>query len=132
MRNALVCAVVALLVSACAPAGPTDDNYIAGRTTYRTCAQCHGTSGEGGIGRSLETVRETFPDCDDHIEWISLGSDGWKETYGATYGATDVPIEGAMPSFDHLNRLELARVAVYERVRFGGGDLDAELAACGF
>lgn len=28
-------------------------------------------------------------------------------------------------------RLELAQIAVYERVRFGG-ELESELAACGF
>lgn len=123
---------MALLVGACAPAGPTDVNYIAGRTVYRTCAQCHGTSGEGGVGRPLATVRETFPSCDDHIEWISLGSRGWEEAHGGTYGASDTPIEGSMPAFDHLNRLELAQVAVYERVRFGEGDLEGELTACGF
>ncbi|UCG41512.1 MAG: c-type cytochrome [Acidimicrobiia bacterium] len=132
MTRAVVGVLVALLVSACAPAGPTDDNYIAGRTIYRTCAQCHGSSGEGGVGRALGTVRETFPDCDDHIEWISLGSEGWQQTYGSAYGATNQPIEGAMPAFDSLNRLELAQVAVYERVRFGGGELADELATCGF
>ncbi len=123
--------LVLTTLAACGGAEPADPDWIAGREIFGTCAPCHGKGGEGGIGPAFSTVRETFPDCATQQKWISLGSEGWKKNVGDSYGATDKPIEKVMPSFDKLTDTELAQVAVYERVRFGGGDLETERIACG-
>lgn len=104
---------------------------MGGREVYPTCAACHGADGSGGAGPNLANVRETFPDCETHVQWIRLGSEGWKNEVGATYGAQNVPVDRVMPSFGTLDETTLRRVAMYERVRFGGGDPDSERAACG-
>jgi mono/diheme cytochrome c family protein len=124
--------LVGLIFGACAESGPTDADYVEGRSVYGTCAACHGRTGEGGAGPSLESVRETFPDCADHVRWVSLGSQRWKDTVGPTYGAQARPINGAMPEFGKsLTPDQLKQIAVYERVRFGGADLETEKASCG-
>lgn len=102
-----------------------------GSEVFATCAACHGTTGTGGVGPALAAVRETFPDCRTHIDWIRLGSEGWKAEVGPTYGANDTPIDKVMPSFDTLDEQALRRIAFYERVRFGGGEPESERAACG-
>lgn len=98
---------------------------------FVTCAACHGKTGGGGVGPPLASVRDTFPDCETHVMWIRLGSEGWKAQVGPTYGANDSPIEQAMPSFESLDDEALRRIAMYERVRFGGGELESERSACG-
>lgn len=99
---------------------------------YATCGACHGKQGEGGAGPALAGVLETFPDCQDQQRWISLGSARWKEEVGETYGATDKPVAGAMPSFEEsLTAEQVRQIALYERVRFGGVDLETEKEACG-
>ncbi len=104
---------------------------LAARDTYATCATCHGKEGEGGEGPALGSVRETFPDCEDQVRWIALGSNRWREEVGPTYGAADTPVEGAMPTFENLGDLEIRRIAMYERVRFGGGAIEDERRGCG-
>jgi mono/diheme cytochrome c family protein len=119
-------------MSSCGQAGPSDPDYIEGRTIYRTCAACHGKEGEGGVGPGLAGVLETFPDCADHKQWVALGSAGWKAAVGDTYGATGKPISGAMPNFEaSLTPEQIEQAALYERVRFGGADLEVEKGACG-
>lgn len=120
-----------MLVGACGNAAPADPDWEAAQEIYATCAACHGKGGEGGVGPALATVLETFPDCATHQKWISLGSAKWKESVGDTYGATEKPVVGLMPPFDKLTGTELAQIAVYERVRFGLADLEAERLACG-
>jgi mono/diheme cytochrome c family protein len=121
---------VAVLAAACSSA-PQDPDMLAARDTYATCATCHGKTGEGGAGPALATVRETFPDCEDQVRWISLGSNRWKQEVGPSYGAGGTPVEGAMPSFENLGDTAIRRVAMYERVRFGGGTIEDERLACG-
>ncbi len=118
-------------LSACGQSDASDPDWVAAREIYATCAACHGKGGEGGVGPALATVRETFPDCEEHKKWIALGSARWKEEVGPSYGASGKTIEGAMPAFDSMSATALSQIAVYERVRFGGGGLDAERAACG-
>jgi hypothetical protein len=77
-------------------------------------------------------VLTTFPQCADHRRWIALGSEGWRDEVGDTYGATDEPVDGGMPAFgDELSLERIQQAALYERVRFGGADLLSEKAACG-
>lgn len=102
-----------------------------GRAVYPTCGACHGTTGTGGAGPALTDVLATFPDCETHVQWIRLGSERWKAEVGPTYGASDAPVDQVMPSFDSLDETTIRQVAMYERVRFGGGDPDEQRSACG-
>ncbi len=133
MVRRLAIAAIAVLVSGCGGASATTDlDYVAGRTAYRTCAACHHATGTGGVGPALTAVRETFPDCADQQQWISLGTVRWMAEMGATYGANDIEITGVMPEFaQSLSPEQIAQVAYYERVRFGGGDEAVERASCG-
>lgn len=136
MRGRLAaCALLLAVLAACGGSTPAADgpsaDYLGGRDTYGTCAACHGKAGTGGVGPAFASVLETWPSCEDHVEWVSLGSNGWKEAHGDTYGATDKPITGGMPSFATLTDEEIRRVALYERVRFGGADEATEAVACG-
>ena len=97
------------------------------------CAGCHGEAGGGGTGPAMAggAVLVTFPSdqCSEHIRWIAIGSNNWPE---ATYGASAIPVGSsgaAMPGFEEsLTAEELAAVAIYERVAFGGQSLaDAEV-----
>lgn len=110
------------------------DNFGLGGAVYAAqCVACHGAGGGGGAGPALSggAVLVTFPSgsCSDHVSWIGFGSAGWPE---ATYGATGKPVAGGMPGFgSSLSELELAQVALYERVAFGGEDLMEAEAECG-
>jgi mono/diheme cytochrome c family protein len=117
-------------MASCATA-PSDPDMLGGREVYATCSACHGADGAGGVGPALTEVRTTFGDCADHIRWIQLGSERWKNEVGPTYGSQNTVIDKVMPSFDSLDDQALRRVAMYERVRFGGGDPESERAACG-
>ncbi len=94
-----------------------------------SCAVCHGATGAGGVGPALAggAVLETFPSCESHIEWVTLGSAGF-----TTYGAQNKPVAGGMPAFGSLNETELAQVVLYERVELGQEDEEAAEADCGF
>ena len=131
-RALLGLAAVAALTACAGTSSPDDADYRAGRTVYRTCANCHGPQGDGGAGPSLADVRTTFPDCADHQRWVTLGSERWLAEVGDTYGAPGHAVEGGMPAFGaDLSAEAIAQAALYERVRFGGGELAAEKAACG-
>lgn len=107
------------------------DYYALGQTIYESigCSACHGVGGAGAgnfpafTGGALLT---TFPSgqCTIQQEWISLGTAEWPE---ATYGATGKPVGGSgavMPGFGFaLDATEIAAVALYERVAFGGQPL---------
>jgi len=114
------------------------DLFTLGSETYQGagCVACHGPSGGGVATFPAFTgggLLSTFPEgsCSIQLEWIALATGGWPE---ATYGATAKPVGGAgtMPGFAAaLSAQEIAAVAIYERVAFGGQDLDAALADCG-
>jgi mono/diheme cytochrome c family protein len=118
--------------------GEVTVDYLAmGAQLYEAwgCAGCHGAGGGGGSGPAFTggALLETFPEgqCDQHTEWIRLGTPGWPDP---TYGANDKPVGGfgIMPGFgSNLTDDELAAVALYERVQFGGESLDAALTDCG-
>lgn len=117
----------------CGPGAVTSESLRVGRGVYGDrCSSCHGTRGQGGVGPSLSDVRDTWPSCDDHQEWISLGSEGWKLEHGPVYGADDSRITRVMPGqADELTPDEIAAVAAFERVEYGKGDPAVELAGCG-
>lgn len=119
--------------------GSTDVDYFAiGEQVYESagCVACHGPGGAGAGSFPAFTegrLLMTFPEgqCATHIEWVTLGTNGWPD---ATYGATDKPVGGSgavMPGFGaSLTDQELASVALYERVAFGGQELAAAQADC--
>ncbi|MGH9167357.1 MAG: c-type cytochrome [Acidimicrobiia bacterium] len=120
-------------------AGGEGDFLAMGRTLYASspavCARCHGRGGEGGTGPPLSggAVLQTFPDCDTHVQWVTLGSNNWPE---GTYGAPQKPVRGGMPSFGievggPLSEEEIRAVVLFERVQHGGRPLEEALAECG-
>lgn len=117
----------------CAPSTATPDALRTGRSVYAdNCSTCHGKRGQGGVGPNLSKVLEVWPSCTDHQTWIALGSDRWQLEHGSTYGAFDAPITNVMPAHDErLTDDEIAAVAAFERVEYGGGDAAAELRSCG-
>jgi mono/diheme cytochrome c family protein len=122
---------VAAIVVACG--GNGDDPIRQGRGVYGdVCSACHGDAGQGGVGPALSAVRETFPSCSDQIEWVALGSDGWRGAHGGTYGSTAKPVQGGMPGHaEALTPDEVAAVVAFERVRYGGGESSSVLVDCG-
>jgi hypothetical protein len=96
------------------------------------CDGCHGANGEGGVGPGFGGVVTTFGSCADHIEWVTLGSAGFQAEGRGTYGDTNQPVDGGMPTFgDSLSAEQIASVAAFERVRFGGADPAETLTDCG-
>jgi mono/diheme cytochrome c family protein len=120
---------------ACAsgPESLGDPNLDAGREVFgRVCSSCHGGSGAGGSAPALTSVLETFPDCETHRQWVTIGSERWQEEVGPVYGAPGREITAIMPSFEAvLTDQEIQQVAAFERVRFGGGEVDVVLTGCG-
>ncbi len=111
------------------------DNFAAGGAIYAQCAACHSANGSGGVGPAFAggAVLATFPSgaCNDHIEWVTIGTAGWPQP---TYGAGDKPVGGVglMPGFgSFLSEEQVAQVALYERVQFGGQPLDEAEVDCG-
>ncbi len=111
--------------------GAGTDFVAAGQQIYATCAGCHGDQGQGlGNFPPLTGVLDTFSACTDHIEWVTLGSNGFMDV--GTYGDQNKPVQGQMPAFGgSLTEEQLASVVAYERIRIGGANTDEVLADCG-
>lgn len=95
-----------------------------GSDVYRSagCSACHGAAGEGGTGPALagEEAEKTFPDEEDHMEWVrtgSTGSPGSPEPYGDPNREGGQRLsKGGMPNFGgRLTEEEIAAVVQYER-----------------
>jgi mono/diheme cytochrome c family protein len=110
------------------------DYFAQGEGLYSQCVACHSADGSGGAGPAFQggAVLATFPagSCDTHIEWVRVGTAGWPDP---TYGATDKPVGGfgLMPAFGSMTDEQLASVALYERVAFGGEPLEEAEVDCG-
>lgn len=130
---ATVMLTMVLIAVGCGPGESGSPELRTGRSIYADrCATCHGNRGQGGVGPALDQVLATWPSCDDQQRWISLGSEGWKELVGPTYGANDAPIDKVMPGqADLISEREIAMVAAFERVEYGGGEPAAVLSDCG-
>lgn len=124
-----------MLSGACSSesAAPPDPDLETGRETYgRLCSVCHGRSGEGGVGPALSGVVATFPECETHLQWITLGSARWQTEVSPTYGTPEKEITGAMPSFETtLTDTQIRQVAAFERSRYGGSAQPVALMECG-
>jgi mono/diheme cytochrome c family protein len=125
--------MVLLLACVSPPASTGNPDLEAGRDVYaRVCAVCHGSQGGGVSAPTLAGVVETFPDCTVHQQWITLGSDRWRDEVSATYGAQNKEITAVMPSWESsLTELEIKQVAAFERSQFGGQDGEAARSGCG-
>jgi len=126
-------AAAAPIATACGSSSSLPEVLREGRGIYADiCSTCHGNRGQGGVGPNLSNVLATWPSCDDQQRWITIGSEGWKAEHGPTYGALDAPITAVMPAHgDRLSGHEIAAVAAFERVQYGGADVTAALADCG-
>lgn len=117
---------------------PTQESPVlaAGRAIYSSqCGSCHGADGQGGVGPAFAdgAVVETFSSFEDHVEWVTLGSDGWAEEVGDTYGDQSKPVRGfngqPMPAFGgSLSEEEILEVVRYEREVISGFGCEPELA----
>lgn len=106
------------------------DLYAGNVTSAATCSGCHGANGQGsGAFPSLTGVLTTFGACEDHIEWVRLGSPGFDAQ--GTYGDTNKTVNGGMPAHGALSDEQIASVSAFERVRFGGADPTETLVDCG-
>jgi mono/diheme cytochrome c family protein len=121
-----------------APGGGSTDSLARGQALYAdaqvACKACHGDNGQGGVGPTFAggAVLATFPACADHVKWVQLGSAGWQAQVGPEYGAQGKVSQGGMPGFgDSLSDEDLRSVITFERVRFGGADLNETLVDCG-
>ncbi|MDX1447966.1 MAG: hypothetical protein R3246_02790, partial [Acidimicrobiia bacterium] len=104
-----------------------------GEAQYGTCAGCHGTNGEGGVGPALGNVNTVFSSCLDHMQWVRLGTNGFREQGIDTYGDLAKPVGGGgvMPGFAGLTDEQLASVVAFERIRHGGADPEQTFVDCG-
>jgi len=107
------------------------DLYAGNVTAASNCAGCHGSNGQGGVGPALNGVLTTFGACEDHVEWVRLGSDGWRSEVGNTYGDTNKQVTQGMPPHAALTEEQLRAVVAFERARFGGAGADETLVDCG-
>jgi len=78
----------------------------------------------------------TFPACEDHVDWVRLGTRGWIDEIGPTYGGGDGALKnagsfGVMAGYGSaLTDEEIRAVVVYERVTFGGLGFAEAVAEC--
>jgi mono/diheme cytochrome c family protein len=118
------------------PASALDPELELGQKTYQAaCSGCHGSRGEGGTGRPLGQVLQTFPNKADHLLWIMNGSPVAGTPYGDPKRPGGQRIAGSdgyttrMPAFkDSLSPEEIAAVARYEREVIGGGEAQPSTA----
>jgi hypothetical protein len=128
VRPVAALAIVAFALVACGGGSTLSDEFKEGRTLYGDyCAVCHGSGGQGGVGPALDVVVETWPSCDQQVEWVSIGSERWRAQYGETYGATGNSITAVMPPHDdRLTLDEIRKVSAFERIQYGGqAEVDA-------
>ncbi|MEX2279793.1 MAG: c-type cytochrome [Acidimicrobiia bacterium] len=104
-----------------------------GEAQFATCAGCHGPDGGGGVGPAFGAVTAVFTSCLDHVEWVRLGTNGFRDAGIDTYGDLAKPVGGGglMPGFAGLTDEQLASVVAFERIRFGGADPDTTFVDCG-
>ncbi len=96
--------------------GPTDP-LVLGAEIYRSsgCSGCHGGGGEGGVGPKLSEGESllSFPEEQDHVDWVKTGS---QPKLGQAYNARGRVAAGGMPGFaGQLSDEEIEAVVLYER-----------------
>lgn len=111
-----------------------------GAEQYSTCASCHGSNGEGGVGRQFSEgeVLLTFPHIEDQLRFVYWGTDEYNLAGIASYGNPDreggphltssfgvMPAQGADAGGD-LTDAEILAVVCHERYTLGGADPGSE------
>ena len=111
-----------------------------GAEEYGTCASCHGSAGEGGVGRpfSEEQVLATFPHIEDQLRFVYFGTEPYNVAGIENYGNPDrqdgahltgslgaMPAQGTLVGGD-LTDAEILAVVCHERYTLGGADPEAE------
>jgi mono/diheme cytochrome c family protein len=101
-----------------------------------TCVSCHGTNGEGGVGRQFSEgeVLKTFPHIEDQLRFVYFGTEQYNvegvEIYGnpereggphETGSLGPMPPQGALAGGD-LTDEEILAVVCHERYTLGGAD----------
>jgi mono/diheme cytochrome c family protein len=109
------------------PETEAEGQLALGAEIYTQCAGCHGANGGGGAGRQLSDgeVLLTFPGIDEQLEFVAVGSAGFR---GEPYGNPERPggahiggEYGNMPAFlGTLTDEELLAVIRHERESIGG------------
>jgi hypothetical protein len=62
----------------------------------------------------------------------ALGSEYWRKAHGNSYGATSKPITAVVPAHgERLTPEQIALVASFERIQYGGLEEAAVLNDCG-
>lgn len=98
-----------------------------GAALYSNCSGCHGPSGGGGVGPALTDSVKTFPEFQQHVDWVVNGSVAVK---GQPYGATGKIASGGMPGFGgSLSPEEIIAIVCYERVEFAGEEIPPQCEA---
>lgn len=115
------------------PAG--EGPVVLGEEAYagNGCGGCHGATGGGGVGPAFTggAIYETFPTFEQHFQWVRLGSTGWQEEVGDTYGANEQPVSGGMPGFgeDTVSDADMLYIVMHERTGLGGENPSEDDAA---
>ncbi len=115
-----------------------------GATVYSVCSGCHGGGGEGGSGRPFTDgeVLKTFPQIEDQLNMVAVGSQAFKDAGIAAIGdpnregGAHAPLAyngSAMPARGgnaELTDAEILAVVCHERYTLGGADpADEQYAA---
>jgi mono/diheme cytochrome c family protein len=105
-------------------AAASDPVTIGNQVYHANCSTCHGTNGEGGVGPALHggVAAITFPNIQDHIDWVKNGSTGLPKNapYGDPNraGGQHVASKNDMPGFGStLSMTQIQDVVLYERTK---------------
>jgi mono/diheme cytochrome c family protein len=110
-------------------AGPIGD----GTEVYAGCASCHGTAGEGGVGRKFSDgeVMLTFPHIEDQLNLVYTGSKAYSDEGVGPYGDASrghlfynnawMPAQGETAG-GALTQAEILAVVCHVRYDLGGAD----------
>jgi mono/diheme cytochrome c family protein len=107
-----------------------------GAEVYSNCASCHGSAGEGGVGRELDkgNVLQTFPHIEDQLRFVYFGTANYNLAGVKSYGNPDRPggphlagSLGPMPAWGStvggaLTDDEILAVVCHERFTISGAN----------
>ena len=111
-----------------------------GAEDYGVCASCHGSAGEGGVGRQFSEgeITKTFPHIEDQLRFVYFGTAEYNLAGVTSYGNPDreggphltqslgvMPAQGADVGGD-LTDDEILAVVCHERYTLGGTDPASE------